>query len=199
MSRVLLDLFHFRFDGLDLMEIIQLKLSYTFKKRVKYHFKFRQLKATASPYHVNALLNLQKLGLKIGVVGQGPLELTLNNLSLQGSFKYRAPIAIGSSKIYKFNIVVTLDSVTSNIGGIFGDGSYNEFFNKQIEILIPEIVQKYEAEISKMIEENLVPRVNKKLKGKKIWTFLALLGSSKHKCKPTPAPWLLAHVADSQI
>ena len=100
------------------------------------------------------------------------------------------PFIFGSIKIYKFQCVVTLGGVTSNIGGILGNGAINEMINDQIEYSIPAFINGNQKEISKKIEENFVPRVNAMLKGKKIWSLLGMMGSSNQKCVPTPAPWL---------
>ena len=181
----------FRFDGLDQMEIRKLKVSYTFNKKVKFHFVFKELKAVAAVLNTDTFLDvLEQLGLSVRYEGSGPLEFALENLSIEGQFKYKLPLIFGSIKIYKFQATVTLGSVRSNIGGILGNGKMNSFVNDQIEDLIPAFINGNQAEISARIEENFVPRVNAKLKGKKIWYLLGKLGGSNHKCNPTPAPWL---------
>lgn len=181
----------FRFDGLDEMEILKLKVSYTFNKKVKFHFNFKELKATASVLNTDAFLDTMKqLGLSVRYEGSGPLEFTLKNLSIQGQFKYKMPWIFGSIKIYKFQAVVTLGGVDSNIGGILGNGKLNELINDQIEYLIPNFINGHQEEISAIIEETIVPRVNAQMKGKKIWYMLGQLGNSNKKCNPPPAPWL---------
>ncbi|XP_037819661.1 uncharacterized protein LOC119609056 isoform X1 [Lucilia sericata] len=186
----LVQMIRFRFDGLDKMEIKKLKVSYTFNKKVKFHFNFPVLKATASLMNTDTFLDTMKqLGLSVRYEGSGPFEFSLQNLSIEGQFKYKMPFIFGSIKIYKFQAVVTLGSVTSNIGGILGNGKLNKLVNDQIEDLVPSFINGHQAEISAMIEENFVPRVNAMMKGKKIWYMLGQLGGSTSKCDAPPAPW----------
>ncbi|XP_005189997.2 uncharacterized protein LOC101896308 [Musca domestica] len=181
----------FRFDGLEDMEIKKLKVSYTFNKKVKFHFNFKQLKATASVLNTDTFVDLMKeLGLSVRYEGSGPMEFSLENLSLQGQFKYKMPFIFGSIKIYKFECVVTLGGVRSNIGGILGNGKINEMINDEIDYLIPALINGNQKKISDTIEQVIVPRVNAMMKGKKIWSMLGMLGSSNKKCVPTPAPFL---------
>ncbi|KAM7351575.1 uncharacterized protein ACRADG_004366 [Cochliomyia hominivorax] len=187
----LIQMIRFRVDGLDEMEIKNLKVSYTFNKKVKFHFNFKELNATASVFNTNTFIDvMEQLGLSVRYEGSGPFEFSLQNLSIEGQFKYKMPFIFGSIKIYKFQATVTLGAVKSNIGGILGSGKMNAFINEQLESLIPEFINGHQAEISAIIEENIVPRVNAMMKGKKIWYMLGMLSGSTRKCEPTPAPWL---------
>lgn len=181
----------FKFEGLDDLQIKKLKVSYTFNKKVKYHFIFKKLTATATKLNTDTLVDFMKqLGLSVRYEGTGPLEFSLHNLSIQGEFKYKMPFIFGSIKIYKFQCIVGLGGVTSNIGGILGNGAINEMINDQIETIIPQFINGNQKQISATIEDVFVPRVNAMLKGKKIWSLLGMMGSSSNKCNPTPAPWL---------
>ncbi|CAD6997374.1 uncharacterized protein LOC101460765 [Ceratitis capitata] len=187
----ILQFIRFRFDGLDQMDIKKLKVSYTFNKKVKYHFVFKQLKATAHILNTDTSLDLMRaLGLSVRYEGSGPLEFILENLSIQGQFKYKMPFLWGSIKIYKFEAKVTLGGVTSNIGGILGNGKLNRYINEQLENFIPDFINGNQNEISAHIEDVLVPRVNAYLKGHKVWWLLGQVIGSSNKCYPTPAPWL---------
>ncbi|XP_075150493.1 uncharacterized protein LOC142224595 [Haematobia irritans] len=187
----LIQMIRFRFDGLDDMQIKKLKVSYLMNKKVKFHFNFKELKAKAAILNTDTFMNFMKeLGLSVRYEGSGPMEFALENLSIQGQFKYKMPFIFGSIKIYKFECIVGLGGVRSNIGGILGNGKINEFINDEIEYMIPAVINGNQAKISKTIEEVFVPRVNAMLKGKKIWSLLGMLGSSNQKCVPTPAPFL---------
>ncbi|XP_036344994.1 uncharacterized protein LOC118754237 [Rhagoletis pomonella] len=187
----LLQLIRLRVDGLDRMDIKTMKVSYTFKKKVKYHFVFRELKATAYNYNTDTFIDLlNQLGLSVGYLGSGPLEFALKDLSIQGQFKYKMPFLWGSIKIYKFEAKVTLGGVSSNIGGLLGDGKLNQLINDQIETIIPNYINSNQNEISEKIENIVAPRVNAYLKGHKIWWLLSQMFKSTNKCSPTPAPWL---------
>ncbi|KAM8715204.1 hypothetical protein ACLKA7_002278 [Drosophila subpalustris] len=187
----LMQFLRFRFDGLETMEIKQLKVSYTFSKKVKFHFKFKELKASAHVLNTDTLIDLlQELGLSVRYEGTGPLAFSLENLSIQGQFKYKMPFIFGSIKIYKFECVVALGGVTSHIGGILGNGRINEMINDIISYEVPAFVNGRQKEISDRIEQFFVPLVNEKLKGHKIWYLLKMLTNSTKKCSPTPAPWL---------
>ncbi|XP_054745189.1 uncharacterized protein LOC129249410 [Anastrepha obliqua] len=184
-------LLRFRFDGLDQMDIKKLKVSYTFSKKVKFHFIFKELKATAQAYNTDTLIDLlNELGLSVRYEGSGSLEFALKNLAIEGQFKYKMPFFLGSIKIYKFQATVSLGSVTSNIGGLLGNGNLNSYLNEQIETIIPNYINNNQKEISEKIESNFVPRVNAYLKGHKIWWLFGQMTGSNNKCDPTPAPWL---------
>ncbi|EDW03224.1 uncharacterized protein LOC6562611 [Drosophila grimshawi] len=186
----LLQFLRFRFDGLELMEIKKLKVSYTFNKKVQFHFKFKELKATAHVLNTDTLIDLlRELGLEVRYEGTGPLAFSLENLSIQGSFKYKMPFIFGSIKIYKFQCVVALGGVTSHIGGILGNGRINEMINDIVDYQVPAFVNGRQKEISDRIEQFFVPLVNEKLKGHKIWYLLSQLGNSNKKCTPIPPPW----------
>jgi len=87
-----LQFLRFRFDGLEDMEIKQLKISYTFSKKVKFHFKLPLLKASAHYLDTDTLVNmLKQLGLSVRYESSGPLSFSLMDLSIQGEFKYKMP------------------------------------------------------------------------------------------------------------
>jgi len=192
----LIEALRFRLDGLDIMDILNLQISYTFTKKVKFDFNFPELRARALYLNTNTFADmLEQLGISVRYEGSGPLDFSLHNLRLTGEFKYKMPILWGSIKIYKFQMTVGLGSVTSNIGGILGNGAYNQLINNYIEQAIPLYVNNNQAEISAKIETTLVPSINESLKGNNIlsllWDSLMNIGSSSPPpCIPTPAPWL---------
>ncbi|XP_039951906.1 uncharacterized protein LOC120769110 [Bactrocera tryoni] len=187
----ILQFIRFRFDGLDRMDIKKMKVSYTFKKRVIYHFVFKELKATAQIYNTDTFVDMMRsLGMSVRYEGTGPLKFALQDLSIEGRFKYKMPLFWGSIKIYNFEAKVTLGGVSSSIGGILGDGKFNRFLNDKIESIIPAYINGNQNEISEKIESTLVPRINAYLKGHKIWWLLGQMTGSSNKCYPTPAPWL---------
>ncbi|XP_068150857.1 uncharacterized protein [Drosophila tropicalis] len=187
----LLQFLRFRFDGLEEMEIKKLKVSYTFSKKVQFSFNFKELKATSHFLNTDTFIDfLKQLGLSVRYESSGPLSFKLENLSIQGSFKYKMPFIFGSIKIYKFECIVGLGGVTSNIGGVMGNGRINEFINDIIDYEVPAFINGNQKTISAKIEEIFVPLVNTKLKGHKIWYLFSLLASSTRTCNPTPAPWL---------
>lgn len=187
----LLQFLRFRFDGLETMEIKKLKVSYTFNKKVQFHFKFKELKASAHFLNTDTLIDLlQELGLSVRYEGSGPLAFSLEDLTIQGSFKYKMPFIFGSIKIYKFECVVGLGGVNSHIGGILGNGRINEMINDIVDYQVPAFINGHQKEISDRIEAFFVPLVNERLKGHKIWFLLKQLNNTTKKCNPTPAPWL---------
>lgn len=187
----MLQFIRFRFDGLDRLDIKKMKVSYTLKKKVIYHFVFRELKATAYNYNTDTFIDMMRgFGISARYEGSGPLEFTLQDLSIEGRFKYKMPILWGSIKIYNFEAKVTLGGIRSNIGGILGNGKLNRFLNDKIESTIPNFINGNQKEISNVIEKIVVPRVNTYLKGHKVWWLLRQMIGSTNKCYPTPAPWL---------
>ncbi|XP_016938352.1 uncharacterized protein [Drosophila suzukii] len=187
----LLQFLRFRFDGLEDMEIKQLKISYTFSKKVKFHFKLPLLKASAHYLDTDTLVDmLKQLGLSVRYESSGPLSFSLMDLSIQGEFKYKMPFIFGSIKIYKFSCVVSLGGVSSNIGGVMGSGRINEYINEMIDKEVPAFINGNQKQISAKIEEIFVPMVNAHLTGHKIWYLFSLLSATTGTCNPTPAPWL---------
>ncbi|SPP82527.1 uncharacterized protein LOC117584692 [Drosophila guanche] len=187
----MLQFLRFRFDGLENMEIKKLKISYTFNKKVQFHIKFKQLKASAHFLDTDTFVDmLKQLGLSVRYESSGPMSFALENLSIQGQFKYKMPFMFGSIKIYKFQCAIGLGGVSSNIGGVMGNGRINEFINDMIEYEVPAFINGQQAAISKQIEEIFVPMINQKLKGHKIWYLLSKISLVTGTCNPTPAPWL---------
>ncbi|XP_020810706.1 uncharacterized protein LOC110186011 [Drosophila serrata] len=187
----LLQFLRFRLDGLDGIEIKKLKVSYTFSKKVKFHFKMKQIKASAHFLDTNTFIDLlKKLGLSVRYESSGPLSFSLEDLSIQGEFKYKMPFIFGSIKIYKFQVAITLGGVSSNIGGVMGNGRINEFINDMIDKEVPAFINGNQAAISSTISEVFGPVVNSFLSGHKIWYLFSLLSATTGTCNPTPAPWL---------
>ncbi|EDV31990.1 uncharacterized protein Dana_GF14264 [Drosophila ananassae] len=187
----LLQFLRFRLDGLDDLEIKKLKVSYTFSKKVKFHFIFKKISASAHFLDTDTFVDLLKqLGLSVRYESSGPLGFSLENLSISGEFKYKMPFIFGSIKIYKFECAVSLGGVSSNIGGLMGNGRINEFINDMIDKEVPAFINGNQAAISSLIEEIFVPLVNDHLTGHKIWYLFSLLSATTGTCNPTPAPWL---------
>ncbi|EDV58622.1 uncharacterized protein LOC6540920 [Drosophila erecta] len=187
----LLQFLRFRFDGLEGMQVKKLKISYTFNKKVKFHFNFPELKASAHYLDTNTFVDLLKeLGLSVRYESSGPLSFSLQNLSIQGEFKYKMPFIFGSITIYKFSCAVGLGGVSSNIGGVMGNGRINEFLNDMLDKEIPAFINGNQDQISAKIEEIFVPLANAHLTGHKIWYLFSLLSAITGSCNPTPAPWL---------
>ncbi|XP_055904599.1 uncharacterized protein LOC129940318 [Eupeodes corollae] len=178
-----------RLDGLDDIKIKKLSLSYMYKK-VKFHFIFRKIKTT-SKFNTDTFLNLMKeLGVSVRYEGKGAIDFSLINLSIKGSFKYKAPMIWGSVKIYKFKMGITLGDCKSNITGIAPTSNINRFINNQIEDTILSGINDNQAEISARIEEYVVPSINESLKGKNIWAVIAMKPPKPDgKCVPPPDPW----------
>ena len=53
---MIMDALRFKFEGLDDLTIKKLKVSYTFSKRVKYHFIFNKLTATSTKLNTDAFV-----------------------------------------------------------------------------------------------------------------------------------------------
>ncbi|XP_055848358.1 uncharacterized protein LOC129913616 [Episyrphus balteatus] len=182
-------LVRFRLDGLDDIKIKKLSMSYMYKK-VKFHFIFRKIKAT-SKFNTDTLIDLlNELGIKVRYEGKGAIDFGLMNLSIKGSFKYKAPMIWGSVKIYKFKIAITLGGCKSNITGIAPTSNTNRLINNLIEDTILSGINDNQAEISSRIEDVVVPSINESLKGKNIWGVIAMKPPKPDgKCVAPPDPW----------
>ncbi|KAM7352102.1 uncharacterized protein ACRADG_004740 [Cochliomyia hominivorax] len=191
--------FRFRVDGLDDFKINRFKLNMLTSK-VKFDFTFHNVKASADKYETDTILDaMRQLGLSVQYEGDGALEFGLTNLRIAGTLKYKIPILWGSIKITSLKTEITLEKCSSNITGFMGDGSINNLINRQIENFVENGVNGNKQEISDFIENNLVPKINKKLKGNDFWTLIDFIFSSTEgetendpintTCVPPEDPW----------
>ncbi|XP_037960304.1 uncharacterized protein LOC119689531 [Teleopsis dalmanni] len=191
--------FRFRIDGLDDFKIKKFKLNMITSK-ITFDFLFSNIKASATKYETDTLLDaMREMGLSVQYEGDGSLEFGLKNLRIAGTLKYKIPILWGSIKITSLKTQVSLESCDSNINGFMGEGSINRMINQQIENFVEHGINDNQAAISDAIEDNLVPKVNKMLKGNDFWTLIDLIFSSSEgeneddpivtKCIPPEDPW----------
>ncbi|SPP82229.1 Hypothetical predicted protein [Drosophila guanche] len=109
---------------------------------------------------------LSQLGLSVEYEGTGDLLFDLINLRIAGTLKYKAAHALGSAKITSLKTTISLESVKSDISGFMGHGSLNRAINSQLENVVVKLINDNQQGIS----DTIVPRVNKMLKGKDLWT-----------------------------
>ncbi|XP_075150491.1 uncharacterized protein LOC142224593 [Haematobia irritans] len=167
-----------RVDGLDNFKIQKFKLN-MFTSKITFDFLFKNIVASASKYETDTILDaMRQLGLSVEYEGDGTLDFGLKNLRIAGTLKYKLPILWGSIKITSLKTQITLESCTSEITGFMGDGSINRMINRQIENFVEMGINNNQAEISDFIEDNLVPKVNKMLKGNDFWTLIDMIFSS---------------------
>lgn len=168
--------------------------------KVTFDFTFKNIKANAAKYDTDTLIDLlRKLGVSVEYEGDGTLDFGLVNLRLKGTLKYKIPILWGSIKITSLQTQITLEKCNSDISGFMGTGSLNRVINNQVETLVETGINDNQNAISNLIEETLVPKVNKILKGNNFWTLLDYILSSSDgesesdpivtKCVPPPDPW----------
>lgn len=192
-------LFFFRVDGLDQFKIQKFKLN-MFTSKVTFDFLFTNIKASATKYETDTILDaMRQLGLSVEYEGDGALGFGLRNLRIAGVLKYKIPILWGSMKITSLKTTITLEKCTSEIEGFMGDGSVNRMINRQIENVVEKGINNNQKEISDLIEETLVPKVNKMLKGNDFWTLIDMIFSSSEgeaeddpivtKCVAPADPW----------
>lgn len=166
---------------------------------MKYNFNFKKI-AVKSGYDTNTFADLMaSYGVDVRFEGNGNLDFALKNLALSGSFKYKLPVLFGSIKIYDFYCLVTLGAAESDITGILGSGNMNRMMNEYIEDFVMHAIADNHKTISDTIEENVVPRVNKALKGYNAWDLIGMITGggdgpepeeTPTKCvAPPPLPW----------
>lgn len=63
----------------------------------------------------------------------------------------------------EFNSTLSVDRVSSDIQGIMGGGAGNDFYNRAIEEMVPELLRTYSREISQVISDVVMPVANKEL------------------------------------
>uniref|UniRef100_A0A1L8EG06 Putative juvenile hormone binding protein in insects n=1 Tax=Haematobia irritans TaxID=7368 RepID=A0A1L8EG06_HAEIR len=191
--------YRFLLQGLDKFKINKFKLNIITSK-ITFDFLFQDINASATKYETDTILDLlQQLCLSVQYEGDGFLEFGLKNLRIAGVLKYKIPILWGSIKITSLKTEISLEQCTSDITGLLGDGSLNKMINRQIENLVVSGINNNSQEISDFIEDNLVPKVNKILKGNDFWTLIDIIFSSTEgeseddpivtKCVPPSDPW----------
>ncbi|XP_061389268.1 uncharacterized protein LOC133324441 [Musca vetustissima] len=191
--------FKFRIDGLDKFVIQQFKLN-VIKSKITFDFLFKDIVTSASKYDTNSILDaMRQLGLSVQYEGEGTLDFGLKNLRIAGTIKYKIPILWGSIKITSMKTQVSLGACTSEITGFMGNGAVNRMINRQIENVVEMGINNNQEAISDMIEETLVPKVNKMLKGNDFWTIIDMIFSSTEgeqeddpivvNCVPPQDPW----------
>lgn len=160
----------------------------------------RNIKVSADKYETDTILDaMRQLGVSVEYEGEGSLEFGLKNLRLVGDLKYKMPVLWGSMKITSLKTQISLEKCSSNITGFMGDGSINRMINRQIENFVETGINSNTKEISDFIEANLVPKVNKQLKGNDLWTLIDYIFSSSEDegeddpisttCVPPADPW----------
>ncbi|XP_067625371.1 uncharacterized protein [Eurosta solidaginis] len=190
----------FRVDGLDNFKINRFKLNLILSK-INFDFNFREIKVSAPQYNTETIIDLlQEIGVKLEFVGAGALDFAVKNLRVVGVLKYKIPVLWGSIKIKSLKVTVTLGDAASHITGILGEGKLNDLLNEKMEQLLVSSINDNKNEISASIENTVVPRVNKLLKGNNFWTLLDWILSSddaeneddpiKTKCVAPADPWV---------
>lgn len=184
--------FHFmKVEGLETLQVKDLKLTVTFNKKAKFHIRFDHVRVTASQFQTNVLIDMLKtMGFSLRYNGTGPLSFTIHDLEIWGSTKFTLPIIWGSVEIYKFQSSMEVGSVKSNIGLLKDNTFINDMANQQIERLLPHFINNNKGLLNPIMEKQILPMVNKFLKGTKIWNLIGLWFNPGAKCVPKPAPWM---------
>ncbi|EDW75772.1 uncharacterized protein [Drosophila tropicalis] len=191
--------FRLKIAGLDDFAIKKFKLNIITSK-VTFDFLFSNIDTTAQKYDTDTLIDaLRQLGLSVEYEGAGEILFDLINLRIAGTLKYKLPMLWGSAKITSLKTTISLESVESDITGFMGNGKINRAINRQLENLLVKGINDNQQTISDTIEDTLVPRVNKMLKGKDFWTVVDLILSSSEgeseddpivvDCVPAADPW----------
>ncbi|XP_020810704.1 uncharacterized protein LOC110186010 [Drosophila serrata] len=191
--------FHLKVAGLDDFKIQKFKLN-VITSKVTFDFLFNNIDTTAQKYSTDTLIDaLRQLGLSVEYEGSGDLLFDLVNLRIAGTLKYKLPMLWGSAKITSLKTTISLGSVESDISGFMGNGKVNRAINRQLENIVVKAINDNQQAISDTIEDTIVPRVNKMLKGNDFWTLVDLILSSSDgekeddpivvDCDPAADPW----------
>ncbi|KMY90181.1 uncharacterized protein LOC6732271 [Drosophila simulans] len=191
--------FRLKIAGLNDFKIQKFKLN-VITSKITFDFLFKNIDTTAQKYDTDTLIDaLRQLGLSVEYEGSGELLFDLVNLRIAGTLKYKLPMLWGSAKITSLKTTISLESVTSDITGFMGNGQINRAINSQLENIVVKGINGNQDAISETIENAIVPRVNKMLKGKDFWTLVDLILSSSDgeseddpivvDCDPSADPW----------
>lgn len=188
-----MNLLRLKVEGLNTLKVKDLKLTTFLKKKAKFHLYFKRLRISSTQFQTNTLVDLlNSMGIFLRYNGTGPLNFTINDLNIKGSTKFTLPIIWGSMEIYKFEVSINVGSVNSKIGLLKNNRFMNEMLNEQIENLLPDFLNSKEAsqKVTSIMRTEILPMVNKALKGTKIWNLISLWFKSGSKCVPKPAPFV---------
>lgn len=186
-----MNLLRLKVEGLDTLQVKDLKLTALLKKKAKFHVQFKRLRVSSTQFQTNTLVDLLKtMGISLRYNGTGPLNFTINDLDIVGSTQFTMPIIWGSVEIYNFESSIKVGSVNSKIGLLQNNRVINEMLNKQIENLLPEFINSNKGALNPIIRKQILPMLNKALKGTKIWSLISLWFNSGSKCVPKPAPFI---------
>lgn len=191
--------FRLQIAGLDDFKINKFQLN-VFTSKVTFDFLFSNVDTTAQKYDTDTLIDaLRQLGISVEYEGNGSLLFDLINLRISGTLKYKLPVLWGSAKILSLKTTIALGAVESDISGFMGNGKINNIINRQLENIVVKAINDNQETISDAIEDTIVPRVNKVLKGKDFWTLVDLILSSSDgeseddpittDCVPPSDPW----------
>lgn len=191
--------FRLQIAGLDDFKINKFTLN-VITSKVTFDFLFSNVDTTAQKYDTDTLIDaLRQLGISVQYEGNGSLLFDLINLRISGTLKYKLPVLWGSAKILSLKTTIALGAVESDISGFMGNGKINEIINRQLENIVVKAINDNQETISDAIEDTIVPRVNKVLKGKDFWTLVDLILSSSEgeseddpivtDCVPPADPW----------
>ena len=186
-------------EGLDNFKIQKFKLNIITSK-VTFDFLFKNINISADKYETDTILDLMRqLGLSVQYEGDGSLEFGLKNLRIAGVLRYKIPILWGSIKITSLKTEFSLEECNSDITGILGDGSLNKMINRKLESAVVSGLNDNSQQLSDFIEDNLVPKVNKILKGNDFWTLIDYIFTNTEgeneddpiitNCVPPTDPW----------
>ncbi|KAL7740394.1 hypothetical protein ACLKA6_013191 [Drosophila palustris] len=191
--------FRLKVAGLDDFKINKFKLN-VITSKITFDFIFSNIDTTAQKYETDTLIDaLRQLGLSVEYEGSGSLLFDLINLRIKGTLKYKLPVLWGSAKILSLKTTIGLGAVEADITGFMGNGKINSAINRQLENAVVKLINENQQSISDAIEDTIVPRVNKMLKGKDFWTLVDLILSSSDgeneddpivvNCVPPADPW----------
>ncbi|XP_030377315.1 uncharacterized protein LOC115626178 [Scaptodrosophila lebanonensis] len=170
--------FRLKIAGLDDFKIKKFKLN-IFTSKITFDFLFANIDTTAQKYDTDTLIDaMRQLGLSVEYEGAGSLLFDLINFRVAGTLKYKLPVLWGSAKITSLKTTITVEDVKSDITGFMGNGKINAAINRQLENAVVHGLNDNQQAISDNIENTIVPRVNKMLKGKDFWTLVDLITSS---------------------
>lgn len=191
--------FRLKIAGLNDFNINKFTLN-VFGEKLQYDFTFKNIDTTAQKYETDTLIDaLRQLGLSVEYEGNGSLLFDMINLRIKGTLKYKLPILWGSAKITSLKTTIGVEDVKSEITGFMGNGQVNSAINHQLENAVVKLINENQEAISDAIEDTIVPRVNKLLKGKDFWTLVDMILSSSEgeseddpivvNCVPPADPW----------
>ncbi|CRK91675.1 CLUMA_CG005324, isoform A [Clunio marinus] len=144
---------NFRIDGLDGFRINDVRLS-LLTMRFVFDFIWPNVRFTGW-YNLNG-----RFGGLVPIFGQGNFVLEPRNFRASGFAQIRFLGSNNNLNVTDMDVRLNLPSLQMNVQGILGGGDLGAVINKVAQDLVPSLIRTFENELSDLMSNLLIPRIN---------------------------------------